>query len=202
MKCILEGPDPNKASQDFYQAYINRAEADFDRLFEGYDATSGWIPVAFYKDLLAKYPDAKVILTERPAEDWYKSMRNTFLTTTVSKSGITPDHPQYAFYKLVANLTLDGVLRHPEKFSDEAYFKQMFLDHNEEVKRVVPAEQLYVMQIGEGWESVCRFLGKDVPELPYPNQNNTDSFNTYTKTIDAPATTTNKTGDLKVSSST
>jgi hypothetical protein len=195
IKCIPESSNPNKVCQGFYKAYENRAEADFDTLYEGYDAASGWIPVAFYKDLLAKYPNAKVILTERPAEHWYQSMRNTFFNT-IANFDVGPDHPHYELYRLTVTLTLDGALLHPEKFDDEAFFKQKFLDHNEEVKRLVPAEQLYVMQIGEGWEGVCKFLGKDVPDLPYPNQNNAESFRQFIKVFGR----TNETKSLEISS--
>jgi hypothetical protein len=29
---------------------------------------------------------------------------------------------------------------------------------------------------GEGWESLCKFLGKEVPDIPFPSKNNKGSF--------------------------
>jgi len=30
--------------------------------------------------------------------------------------------------------------------------------------------------VSEGWEPLCKFLGKDVPDVPFPNVNNKNSF--------------------------
>ncbi len=50
------------------------------------------------------------------------------------------------------------------------------LAHNEEVKRVVPAERLLVWEVGEGWEPLCEFLEVDVPDEPLPHANDRDTF--------------------------
>ena len=36
------------------------------------------------------------------------------------------------------------------------------------VKEVVPEDQLLVWNIKEGWEPLCKFLGKPVPDVPIP----------------------------------
>lgn len=45
---------------DFYNAYIDRKNAEWDKLYEKYDTAVDWPTVTFYKDLLQQYPDAKV----------------------------------------------------------------------------------------------------------------------------------------------
>ena len=50
---------------------------DWSRLFTGYPATVDWPGAAFYEELLAAQPEAKVILTVRPAKDWYRSAHDT-----------------------------------------------------------------------------------------------------------------------------
>ena len=37
---------------------------------------------------------------------------------------------------------------------------EAFVAHNEEVKRIVPAERLLVWEVSEGWEPLCEFLGR------------------------------------------
>jgi hypothetical protein len=32
------------------------------------------------------------------------------------------------------------------------------------------------MQLGEGWNGLCEFLGKSVPDVPYPKSNSTEEF--------------------------
>ena len=39
------------------------------------------------------------------------------------------------------------------------------------MKRHVPKDKLLVFNVKEGWEPLCKFLGKDVPEVPFPNVN-------------------------------
>jgi len=36
---------------------------------------------------------------------------------------------------------------------------------------LVPADQLLVFQVGEGWERLCKFLGKPVPAEEFPREN-------------------------------
>ena len=45
--------------------------------------------------------------------------------------------------------------------------------HVNNVIRVVPREQLLVWNIKDGWEPVCRFLGRAVPNKPFPFENAT-----------------------------
>ena len=34
-----------------------------------------------------------------------------------------------------------------------------------------PKEKLLVYSVKEGWEPLCKFLGKGVPEIPFPHEN-------------------------------
>lgn len=43
--------------------------------------------------------------------------------------------------------------------------------HNDMVRKIVPPERLLVMKLGDGWEPLCEFLGKPVPQEPYPQAN-------------------------------
>lgn len=54
--------------------------------------------------------------------------------------------------------------------------KQAFLDHYDEIRRLVPKENLLEYKVGEGWESLCKFLGDEVPKEPFPNINETSTF--------------------------
>jgi hypothetical protein len=40
----------------------------------------------------------------------------------------------------------------------------------------LPPERLLVFELGDGWEPLCRFLGKPVPEIPFPQTNTTEEF--------------------------
>lgn len=43
--------------------------------------------------------------------------------------------------------------------------------HTDMVRKVVPADRLLVVNLGDGWEPLCNFLGKPIPQEPYPQAN-------------------------------
>lgn len=45
--------------------------------------------------------------------------------------------------------------------------------HNLYVKSVVPKEDLLVWNLKDGWEPLCTFLGKEIPNEPIPHDNKT-----------------------------
>lgn len=180
MKSFFENPDLNP--DDFYEAYKHRDLADWDKIYESYDAAVDWPTVSFYKDLLAKYPEAKVLLTVRSAESWYKSTKNTIHKVSAISMKAPAGSPMHRLNRMTSTVCLDGLLADEELFSDEEKVKQIFLDHIEDVKKTVPAEQLLIMELGEGWTRLCNFLGKEIPDKPYPSSNSTEDF---TKAIEA-----------------
>ena len=50
-----------------------RGDADWDAIYEGYTATVDWPGAAFWRELAAAYPDAKVLLSVRDPQEWYES---------------------------------------------------------------------------------------------------------------------------------
>merc|ERR1712046_15702 len=43
--------------------------------------------------------------------------------------------------------------------------------HNAAIQALVPKEKLLVYRMGEGWEPLCKFLGKPIPNQPFPHEN-------------------------------
>lgn len=46
---------------------------------------------------------------------------------------------------------------------------------NDRVKQLVPPERLLIMELGQGWEPLCQFLGKPVPDEPFPRANDSNA---------------------------
>lgn len=166
--------DPTLNMDDFYNAYDNPEEANWEKMYENYNAGVDWPTTSYYKHLMVKYPDAKFILTVRSAESWYTSVKNTVHPVNQKKPTDDPKFQQ--FKRMVRKVTDHTGVIDPVTFADEEAIKQGFLDHNEEVKRLIPADQLIVLELGEGWERLCKFLGKEVPDMPYPKANSTEEF--------------------------
>jgi hypothetical protein len=47
------------------------------------------------------------------------------------------------------------------------------------VIETVPEEKLLVMDIKEGWEPLCKFLGKPIPSEPFPHVNESDAVKVF-----------------------
>ncbi|KAI8098787.1 P-loop containing nucleoside triphosphate hydrolase protein [Halteromyces radiatus] len=171
--------DPNQDPSVWSRAYDDpeHHEDEWESVYGKYTAAVDWPTATFYKELSEKYPDAKVILTVRSAESWYKSMHNTVFKHVSSNRESVSKHND-AVVAMVRHTILGGILeKDVDKIHDEKYICQLFNDHVEQVKRTIPADRLLVLNLGDGWEPLCRFLGKDIPDEPYPSTNTGDDFN-------------------------
>lgn len=54
--------------------------------------------------------------------------------------------------------------------------KQVYHEHYEEVRKLVPPERLLEYRMGQGWEPLCDFLEVPVPDKKFPHTNDTDGF--------------------------
>jgi len=55
--------------------------------------------------------------------------------------------------------------------------RRIILEHIEKVKGIIPEEKLLVYQVGEGWTRLCQFLEVDLPSVPFPHLNDSETFN-------------------------
>ena len=161
----------NSAQTNGWLALATNGSTDWDELFLGYRASVDFPSCLFYRELRDHYPGAKVILSVRDPDSWYRSASETIYA--VSKAA--PRWLQWIFprmrkqAKMIDKLIWDGVFE--GRFEDEEFAKEIFRKHIEEVKSVVPADRLLVYEITEGWGPLCRFLGVEEPNEPFPKTN-------------------------------
>jgi hypothetical protein len=55
--------------------------------------------------------------------------------------------------------------------NNKAKIRQAYIDHYAHVRAVVPKDNLLEFRSEDGWEPLCKFLGKPVPEGSYPHVN-------------------------------
>lgn len=156
-----------------WQQAMQGGDVDWDTLFHGYRATVDWPACSFWQVLLDHYPNARVILSLRDAEGWYRSVSSTIYPSSLeglaSEDPVRLRHAQWV-NALIWQGTFDG------RIEDETYAKSVFERHNADVKASVPARQLLVYQPGDGWEPLCEFLGVPVPDTDFPKVNSTEDF--------------------------
>ncbi|KAG1526364.1 hypothetical protein G6F52_002495 [Rhizopus delemar] len=173
MICCLK--DESLDIKPFKEAHRNPEAIDWDKPYEGFDAAVDWPTCTFYKELMDKYPDAKVLLTVRSPESWYASVCKTIAPLAQRYNEIKSERAKEVL-DVTLKVVLDGIFADEERMKDEKLVQKLFTDHIEEVKRHVPSDRLLVMELGEGWDRLCQFLGKEVPNVPYPKLNEAASF--------------------------
>lgn len=145
--------------------------AQLDKLLGKYSATTDAPCVNFTDELLKLYPNAKVILTNRDLDSWIKSVENSFFKVLEWPAWrwLSSTHPRFLIYTNTLILVLrDYSTGH---WQDRAALRQGFINHYAHVREVVPKERLLEHHFGDGWEPLCEFLGKPVPDEPYPHIN-------------------------------
>jgi len=149
---------------------------DWDRFFAGYRATVDVPSCLFYRELMEKYPEAKVILTVRDPERWYDSARHTiYFAQNAFPKWAAVLNPRMRAFRRMINRLWDRMFQ--GRFEDRSFAIDAFNRHNEQVRRGVPADRLLVYEISQGWGPLCAFLGVSVPEgKPFPHLNDAAEF--------------------------
>jgi hypothetical protein len=148
-----------------------KGHMDWDAIYKGYTSAVDWPTARFFRELRAEYPSAKFVLTHRDPESWAESFSETIRQLIINKAHAPPE--AYAWLDMVANVVAQT------GFSNEldlAGLIKAYVAHNEAVQEAIPAQQLLVYQVKEGWEPLCAFLGVPVPTDPFPRTNDRAEF--------------------------
>lgn len=158
--------------------------ADWDEVFAGFQATVDWPGGYFWRELMERYPDAKVLLSVRDAEKWEPSFRETIwnmcfgeeVLNLVSRARAQIDPQWDRYLKLVDRMFWGEQGTFAAGHETPAQMIEQFERHNQLVQANVPAERLLVWSVTEGWEPLCEFLGVPVPDEPLPHVNDRETF--------------------------
>ena len=131
---------------------------------KAYDFCNDIFISARYKFFDYVFPQAKFVLTVRDLESWIESS----CRHAAKKGGtITDDGPDVSLDRAENRFLVYGIIHF-----DEKVFREVFLKFNEEIIKHFQGREhkLLVMDIssGEGWEKLCPFLGKSVPNCSFP----------------------------------
>jgi hypothetical protein len=129
----------------------------------------------FGEQLITEYPEAKVILVERPVDTWMTSFG------TVLVDGVCCGFPGFALCDLGpwvgsprSYIIRDMIMGWLKADSRRMAWQRMPIAHSEHsamVRKLVPSDQLLQYRLEDGWEPLCRFLGVPVPDMPFPHVN-------------------------------
>jgi hypothetical protein len=159
-------------------------EEPWEEIFAGFHSSVDWPGGYFYKELMQRYPDAKVLLSVRRAEAWERSFRETIwdmghgesLLRLLSSARAQIDPCWRDYLALVERMFWGPQGTFAAGHATPAELIAEMERHNAEVKATVPPERLLVWEVGEGWEPLCEFLGVPVPAQPLPHVNDRETF--------------------------
>ena len=132
-------------------------EGNFERDYLAeYDAATDLPLATFFPQLDARYSGSKFILTVRELDSWLKSAETHFTRPPATSFGRD------------VRLATYGITGY-----DELRFRHVYETHARNVGRHFRErpEQLLTMDLvgGEGWEALCPFLERAVPDTPFPH---------------------------------
>ena len=158
-------------SPPVWTAAMRGEDVDWAPVLGEYVAAVDWPAAACWRELAGANPDALIIHSERPAEDWFRSADNTIFHS-FKPGGEAPEGMEQ--WRTMA-LTMFR-----ERFTPD------FLDHdaaiaayeawNADVRATAPADRLLIWETGAGWEPICDALGLPVPDESFPHANTTEQF--------------------------
>lgn len=148
-----------------------RGRPDWRAIYAGYESAVDWPTAAFFRELRAAYPAAKFILTHRSPESWAESFSETIYKLLDGRQNAPPEMQDW--------LDMGDAVISKTGFPaglDASGLAKAFTAHLEAVKSAIPADQLLVYQVKDGWEPLCRFLDVPVPAAPFPRTNDRSEF--------------------------
>ncbi|EFQ97711.1 hypothetical protein MGYG_00751 [Nannizzia gypsea CBS 118893] len=145
--------------------------AEFDVLLRGYDVTLDVPCAIFGEQLMAAYPEAKVILTTRPAGKWIASMQKTvwqFITWSSFRM-LRYLEPEFigTFHRL---LELIFLVHNGNHYGGEEA-EQAYHAHNKRIRELAGPERLLELSPPFDIEKLSAFLGKPCTHSEFPHVN-------------------------------
>jgi hypothetical protein len=132
--------------------------ADWDRLFPNYDV---------------------VVVVQRDFDAWWASFASAVLSKDIPGNPLALALVHAALYRAAGTRVFDAV----SKMVNGAFGTQSYRDITTEkarafydayygrIRQMVPAERRLEYSLSQGWEPLCRFLDKPIPDAPFPRVN-------------------------------
>jgi hypothetical protein len=162
------------AQRAFWRTVAEGGTVDWRAAFAEFRAQIDWPGAHVWRELLEAFPEALVVFSTRPAEDWW----NSYARTVGKLRRLYPTLPVPAEVAETLDIMKQLMIRRgidPEMRDRDAAIAA-FHRRLAEVRAAVPAERLLVFTVGDGWAPLCDFLGVPVPDEPFPRLNDGGDF--------------------------
>jgi hypothetical protein len=166
-EAVFPRPGCNEGHLDAWFAYYTAGEPmDWHWLMQAYRAAVDVPACLHVRELLQAYPDARVVLTTRDPESWFRSWEALWSVIAEFRDPvrIVRYHKLPPLLHAILERHLGGRIDHDANI-------RFLQAHNDSVRRIVPADRLLEFEVSQGWAPLCRFLGVAVPDTPFPHLN-------------------------------
>lgn len=179
-KIYLKGKKKGTLSENEKVQLVKNIFSDKNVKNGQYTAAVDFPASVIWKEVYNTYPNVKVILTERKVpEQWWESGKETILipSWSVYFLRVIPFFKKHstmcmAMWDLLFDVNRDLTVNDRE-LAIEGYKKNSknvrdFFKEN--------PEDLLVYTVGSGWEPLCKFLNKPIPDVPFPRTNSKEEM--------------------------
>ncbi len=144
---------------------------DWSQIYDGYRSAVDWPTACFFRELAKEFPSAKFVLTQRDPEKWASSFAATIYKLLEGRDQAPEEMRAWL------DMAKDVIARtgFPPDL-DHDRLMNAFIAHNDAVRQAIPARQLLVFEVRQGWEPLCAFLGTPVPDEDFPRTNHREEF--------------------------
>ncbi len=157
----------------YWTALADHRPVDWAEVFARFTAQVDWPGARVWSETARVFPEAKVIHTYRPAEDWWASFEHTIGKFFLHAPSMPlPPYIQAVFAtmdRVIMQQTFGGKL-------DRDTCIAAYEANDRKVRAEIPADRLLVFTPADGWAPLCAFLGVPVPDTPFPRSNARDEF--------------------------
>ena len=144
-----------------------------DRDFFLFDGFTDIVISCRFESLYYTFPNSVFIYTNRSLESWLRSVAAHYKTVHDIEH---PAELNAQAFKQRYNLSCGPV--EANLFSRRDSWEDAYLDFDDRIRSFFkdkPKERFLELRIceGEGWEKLCPFLGMEIPDRPFPKENQT-----------------------------
>jgi len=151
---------------DFWNQALDGKKVNYREYFKNYNLILDLPVILFYKDIISQIPEIKVIYTRRSFELWFDSISKYF--SLINK------------YLELTNLKNENFFVMMERVRNFKFFNNMSLE--EISKDKIKAKEFYYKWYSnlqkyywvQNWETICKLLRKEIPDIDYPHVNTLD----------------------------
>ncbi len=147
---------------------MTSGKLDFE-LLQSFDGITDITVAPYYADLERRFPDAKFVLTVRDEESWLRSCENHW----TGRDAFAPADTDGKATHMEVRRFLRAAVYGSYEFEPER-FRHVYRKHVDDVRRYFADKPGKLLELdvvgGAGWEPLCAYLGRPIPDQPFPHK--------------------------------